>query len=137
MANRVPYSANETQFLLGNYTKMSYLAIATALGRSERSVNKKLYDLRHKRTIPHKKPYYESNVQDTKLMVQGQRNSMNMKAIMELVHRGELIDLLIEDKREKCVVEYKNDSYFSVKRKNYVECFGYSEILQGLVTILV
>lgn len=72
-----------------------------------------------------------------KLLNQGEINKLSMAQFIISIKNGEPIDLMIGDKKEKCVVEFKNESYFSVKRKNYRESFKYSELLQGTVKILV
>lgn len=134
---RKPYSANEDKYLMDNFKKMTSEQMSNQLGRNKSSVEHRLKLKRTKCLIGYKGGRHLGDSNEIKLLTQGQRNEMSMGTFKTSIRKGEYINLLVGATKEKYLVEYANENYFSVKRKNYRESFKYAELLQGTVTILV
>lgn len=133
---RKHYSKADSQYILKHFRTMTYTEIGINIGREAKSVRQRVDYLRRKDAIGYKNKNYVFEIKDARLLSEGKRNNFLLRNIRASIQRGLCIDLMVEDKREKCLIEYKNGSYFSVMRKNYRESFKYSEILQGTVRIL-
>ncbi|MBX4259781.1 hypothetical protein KTC96_24965 (plasmid) [Clostridium estertheticum] len=134
------YTKQDDSYLMDNFKKVTTDEMALYLNRSKASVCQRLHIIRDKGMIGfkgHKGEKLTIGLKEISLASQGQRNKESMVVIKENIKNGLCIDLMVGNKREKCLVSYTNESYFSVKRKNYIESFKYSELLQGTITILV
>lgn len=134
---RKSYSNNEDKYLRDNFKKMTSEQMGNQLGRSKASVEQRLHNIRNKELIGYKGNQFSGNSNELRLLTQGERNKLSMEHFRTNIWCGKYLNLVIGDIREKCLVEYANENYFSVKRKNYRESFKYAELLQGIVTILV
>lgn len=133
---RERYSKEDSQYILNHFRTMTCEAIGKSLGRTGKSINQKLCYLRRKNSIGARNNNYASEIIGARLLSEGKRNNFLLRNIRATIQRGLCIDLMVEDKKEKCLIEYKNSNYFSVKRKNYSESYNYSDLLQGTITIM-
>lgn len=137
------YTIGEDMYLEDNFKKFTDKQMGESLGRSEASVTQRLSIIRKKGKIGFKlakrignNNQFMGNSNEMKLMVQGQRNKLSIADFKNRIINGGFIRLMIGENIEKCLVEYVNKSYFTVKRKNYRDSYKFVELMQGTVTIL-
>lgn len=134
---RKSYSANEDAYLKDNFKKMTYGQIANELGRTERSVALRADRIRSHGVIGYKNKEQTVTAVDIRLLTQGEINKLSMAQFILRIKNGSYINLMVGATKEKCLVEYVNENYFTVKRKNYRDSYKFVELMQGTVTILV
>ena len=141
---RKRYTLGEDSYLKNNYMKTTSIQMANILGRTIKSVEQRLNTIRSKGKVGYKlaqmqgnRNQFMGNATELKLLIQGQKNRINITQARDKVIAGEYINIKVDNVIEKCLVEFKTDNYFSVKRKNYRDSFKFVELMQGTVVILV
>jgi len=128
----------EDNFLIENYIKMSSVELGEKMNRNPKAIENHLLVLRHKGFITRKtiQSSITSIANDIKLEMQGRKNKGYIANIRGKILLNKYINIQTEKNKETCEVIFKTFNYFTVKHKNYIESFNYTDILIGRIKLL-
>jgi len=129
----VKFTELEDNYIVRNYTSMTSSKIAKGIGKELKQVENRVRFLK-KCGLIYNKSNYAPLVDTTKLEMQGIQNKMDMTEARKKIKLNKFIKLQINNCTENCEVIFKTFNYFTVKHKNYIESFNYSDVLMGVVS---
>lgn len=131
---RKHYTKLEDVFIINNFKKMESGEIGTILGRTTLGIQRRITVLRSKGHIG-LKIHRSTTGEEFKLEMQGRKNKGYIAVIRGQVRLNKYINLQIKDEKENCEVVFKTFNYFTIKHKNYMESFNYTDVLIGKIKI--
>jgi len=129
----VKFTVLEDEYIIKNYAEMSCSKLAKTLGRDFKQTENHIRGLKNKNLLCGKSSYVPA-IDGTKLEIQGIQNKNTMTSIRKRIKLNKFIKLQINNVVENCEIIFKTYNYFTIRHKNYVESFNYTDVLMGVVT---
>jgi len=123
-------------YVESHYLTCTSVEIAAELDKEPRFVTNTIQRMRSRGELGRKNHARAYGITEVRKMSDGIRSKMKLSAFKDIVIKGKILKLQAAGKTEKCLVEYVNNSYFVVKRKNYRDSYKFASLLEGEIKIL-